>query len=231
MTKSVLRGQDFTQPSPSRSTNIPVVAMADIYQRLSETFGDKGVIIGGRAVNLLCFHNQRQTNDVDYVVDSRANPEALAKRAVENGFTLIRDERTNKLLALSDKHWTDGENKPIRIDLYFTRDIGVVGLDEITSTAVRVRAVDQEIRVAAPHMLILMKYQTWMSDNRGRGKRRGKDGEDLKNIITNIYGTPEKLFEKEQAKLSSHINEGMWNTFKSDINSIFNSTLSRRDQN
>ncbi|MCL4389678.1 MAG: hypothetical protein M1528_02445 [Candidatus Marsarchaeota archaeon] len=196
--------------SRSRSVDISISQFSDIYDRLGAAFGEPVTVIGGRAVNLLCFHNKRDTNDIDVVIspvkfsrESLRNPEFYShvrERLIENGFVV--DSSSAPLGKIVDME------SGIRIDLYFSRDISGVPISDIiegsTEISLPVGKKTANIRVASPVHLIIMKYNTFISDGKGSGGRQGKDGADMRNIISNHYRTPENFLNVEGAKLAEY---------------------------
>ena len=70
-----------------RGYNIKDTTLVQIYRSLEEVFGEGNVvIIGGRAVNIYCSKNKRNTEDIDIVVKTDLSSEELNKKLNENGF-------------------------------------------------------------------------------------------------------------------------------------------------
>jgi hypothetical protein len=190
-----------------RRVDIPVRQLIDIYERLSSVFGDSATIIGGRAVNLLCFHSKRNTNDIDVVIDPSVftknllrQPSAyndIRERLLDSGF--IVDSSKGPLSNVVDKE------SGICVDVYFSRDVSGIPINDIIKGSLEMNlhagSKAAKVRVASPFHMIMMKYNVFLSDGNGRGSREGKDGDDIKNIIQNHYGSIKDFLDKERVRL------------------------------
>ncbi len=190
-----------------RKVDIPIRQLTDIYKRLSSVFGESTTIIGGRAVNLLCFHSKRDTNDIDIVIDPSVftknllrQPSAyndITNRIIDSGFLI--DSSKGPLSSIVDRE------SGICVDVYFSRDVSGIPISNIIKDSVemtmQVGGTSAKIRVASPFHMIMMKYNTFLSNENGRGSRGNKDGNDIKNLIQNHYGDVKGFLDKERTKI------------------------------
>jgi hypothetical protein len=176
----------------SASFNIKPYEIEDIYMRLP-AFVDKAVIIGGRAVNIYCSKDKRQTHDIDMVVKFRdgLQNDDIKNEIIKNGF-MYETGSNGKIKKLID-------NKTgISIDVYYSRSINNIELEDILNTAkTRHIGSDLQVNVVHPALLILMKLES----------NRSKDQLDVKNIVTTLYGNGETFIRKEKATLSLYLDE------------------------
>ena len=171
--------------------NITAPTLIQIYKGLEEVFGEGNVvIIGGRAVNILCSKDHRYTNDLDIVVATNLSFEEMSKKLWENRFVAedygkVLPERSTKYI-----HVLSG----VKIDLYILhpgekraeRPISGIPKEDIMNYAKEVEIKNTYVKVADPVRLVLMKYNT----------SREKDYIDIAKIITHVYGGF-GAFEKE----------------------------------
>ena len=207
------------------SSSIPLVEFAGIYDRLTGIFGENTVVIGGRAVNLLCYNNRRDTHDIDVVIEPRANPETKVGIILGSGFSIIRDKH-NKIKTLVD------DATGVSVDLYWKRDVGGIRIEDIIETSVsKDEAIGGRVyrlKVAAPLALILMKHSAWNTDRRGAGPRGGKDADDIRALIQNQYGTPANFFRSDREELLGFFQSSdTFDRFVADIEIVFSAPLAR----
>ena len=175
--------------------NIPIYKLEDIYSRLDRIFGDKAVIIGGRAVNIYCSKDARFTHDIDVVVKlnhrDAESVKAAKDRILENGF-IYENDADGGIKKLID------ESTGISIDLYYTKRVSGIEISDIISYSkkVSIGAHDTKVDVVNPALLVLMKIKS----------NREKDWGDIYNLMYNLYGTPENFVNKENKILSLYLN-------------------------
>jgi len=167
--------------------NITAPTLIQIYKGLEEVFGEGNVvIIGGRAVNILCSKDHRYTNDLDIVVATNLSFEEMSKKLRENSFEAkVLSERSTKYI-----HVLSG----VKIDLYILHPgekraewpISGIPKEDIMNYAKEVEIKNTYVKVADPVRLVLMKYNT----------SREKDYIDIAKIITHVY-SGFGAFEKE----------------------------------
>ncbi|MCL5434540.1 MAG: nucleotidyltransferase [Candidatus Marsarchaeota archaeon] len=170
--------------------NITPLELLDIYHRLEKLFDDVA-ILGGRAVNIYIFGDKRFTKDIDVAVKLPDVPLKMLKDAIlENGF-IYETYDDGKLKKLINRETNTS------IDLYYSADLGGIHIEDLLSLAkTRTLGHDSEtVKVVNPALLILMKLKS----------NRPKDIEDVGKLIQNLYGTPEKFIEKENAVLSRYL--------------------------
>ena len=134
-----------------KERNIPVRTVGEIYDRLERALDETPVFIGGRAVNILCSKDARMTNDIDLVI--RNDPESKTAKLIEEGF-LIERNKHGKITALEDR--VNG----VKIDLYYSRPINNIDIDDILKNSVLVNLKGETFRVVSPAILIIMKIDS-----------------------------------------------------------------------
>ncbi len=134
-----------------KERNIPVRTVGEIYDRLERALDETPVFIGGRAVNILCSKDARMTNDIDLVI--RNDPESKTAKLIEEGF-LIERNKHGKITALEDR--VNG----VKIDLYYSRPINNIEIDDILKNSVLVNLKGETFRVVSPAILIIMKIDS-----------------------------------------------------------------------
>ncbi|MFP3289374.1 MAG: hypothetical protein RXO35_03015 [Candidatus Micrarchaeota archaeon] len=170
--------------------NITAPTLIQIYKGLEEVFGEGNVvIIGGRAVNILCSKDYRYTEDIDVVVRTNLDFEEINKRLLENGFV---PEYGKKL----SEHFTKyiDRSTGVKVDLYILHDgeeraewpVSGIPKEDIIKFAKEVEIKKAHVKVVNPVLLVLMKYNA----------NREKDYIDIAKIITHVYGDFD-AFEKE----------------------------------
>ena len=194
--------------SIGKEVNIPLSAVSDIQVYLSLAFDTATTYIGGRAVNLLCFGSARPTHDVDIVLARKPSsfgynelPLAPGKDGVY--FELDRDPSFTasrvKLKYYSPDVKSISSEGYVEIETYYPGDrspvnglvptdtINKIPISEIIETSITVSIGSTSFTVANPHVLVAMKYMTWME--RGNGAENAKDMADIKNIIRNHFSS------------------------------------------
>jgi len=170
--------------------NITAPTLIQIYKGLEEVFGEGNVvIIGGRAVNILCSKDYRYTEDIDVVVSTNLNPKDINKKLLENGFVPEYGEKLSE-------HFTKyiDRSSGVKVDLYILyngeeraeRPISGIYKEDIINSAKEVQIKKAHVKVVDPVLLVLMKYDAG----------REKDYIDIAKIITHVYGGF-GAFEKE----------------------------------
>jgi hypothetical protein len=200
--------------SDGQISNIPLVDIARSYQAIQLIFeGHTVSVLGGRAVNMLTYHDKRTTNDMDLLVDAhKGDLMACAKRAEDLGFTVetvySREKHCNSL-RLTDEDGT-------KFDIYH-RDMGTVSgipVADIVKSTIDVDVYIAELKqgvkfnVVAPGMLIIMKFNT--ETERGETANH-KDAFDIVNLLGDHYdGNKIKSFiEHELGPLTEYIKAGI----------------------
>lgn len=172
-----------------KNTNISADVFKDIYGRIENVFDNKiePVVIGGRAVNILCRKNERPTDDIDLVVG--VDPENFIGSIIENGFLFERNEK-NKITKLIDR------SSDVKIDIYYLRDVSGVDIDDIFGESREITIKNIPIRVASPSTLIIMKI------NAGREQ----DLRDVDALLNLYYKNKIDKFIAEEKSLIERTN-------------------------
>ena len=188
--KNIMSKKGKAWQNRDKEYNITPLELLDIYHRLEKLFDDVA-ILGGRAVNIYIFGDKRFTKDIDVAVKLPDVPLKMLKDAIlENGF-IYETYDDGKLKKLINRETNTS------IDLYYSADLGGIHIEDLLSLAkTRTLGHDSEtVKVVNPALLILMKLKS----------NRPKDIEDVGKLIQNLYGTPEKFIEKENAVLSRYL--------------------------
>ena len=152
--------------------NITASTLIQIYKDLEGVFGEGNVvIIGGRAVNILCSKDHRYTNDLDIVAATNLSFEEINRKLWENGF--VADDY-GKVLHEHPTKYTKYIHKlsGVKIDLYILYDgeeraewpVSGIPKEDIINSAKEVEIKNTYVKVVDPVLLVLMKY------NAGREK-------------------------------------------------------------
>lgn len=175
--------QIYHEGKNSHKSNIPLSVFAEIYSRLNKAFGENTVVIGGRAINLLCYNETRFTHDIDVVVPT--NPSEYSERLIEEKFSIKRDGR--KIVGATDMEDTSIE--PLTLDFYYARPINGIEISEILKNVKEIDVADTKVLVPKPAIMLMLKYDAG----------RPKDVRDFDLLLGNFYGGKiESLFEKEK---------------------------------
>ena len=188
--KNIMSKKGKTWQNRDREYNITPLELLDIYHRLEKLFDDVA-ILGGRAVNIYISGDKRFTKDIDVAVKLPDMPPKMLKDVIlENGF-IYETYEDGKLKKLINRETNTS------IDLYYSADLGGIHVEDLLRLAkTRTLGHDSEtVKVVNPALLILMKLKS----------NRPKDIEDVGKLIQNLYGTPEKFIEKENAVLSRYL--------------------------
>ncbi|MDE1851876.1 MAG: nucleotidyl transferase AbiEii/AbiGii toxin family protein [Candidatus Micrarchaeota archaeon] len=195
------------------------IANANIY--LSVAFNTKVVFIGGRAVNLLCLHDSRPTHDIDIAIGHRPTPHDYAQLPKTPGndgvyFELDRDPseiRSRVKLLYHSPTVAKLPDGRMEIDIYYPgylssatgfkpkSDVNGISISDIVATSETVKVGSMEFNVVNPAMLVLMKYDTWLS--RGKGDYNAKDFRDIANIVKNHFNNPTQFEEFKAAVMAT----------------------------
>ncbi|MEM4098867.1 MAG: nucleotidyltransferase [Candidatus Micrarchaeaceae archaeon] len=166
-------------------SDISASALKSIYDRLTYIFGEYGVvIIGGRAVNIYCFNNKRDTHDIDVVVpENPTKIDNLYEKAAEKDFSVEKDGSDIKFI----------DNKTgAQIDFFYKEAVGGINTQDILDSAMeRPLTKNGIVRVIHPALLILIKYSAG----------RDKDWQDIANLIRNLYNNSPAEFIKEEREM------------------------------
>ncbi|MEM3455592.1 MAG: nucleotidyltransferase [Candidatus Micrarchaeia archaeon] len=173
-------------------SDISASDLKSIYEGLTYVFGKHGVvIIGGRAVNIYCFNNKRDTHDIDVVVSE--NPTKIGnlyEKATEKDFSVEKDGSDIKFI----------DNKTgAQIDFFYKEAVGGINTQDILrrdSAMERPLTKNGTVRVIHPALLILIKYSAG----------RDKDWQDIANLIRNLYNnSPEEFIKEERDKIGRYL--------------------------
>jgi predicted nucleotidyltransferase len=200
--------------------NITASTLIQIYKDLEGVFGEGNVvIIGGRAVNILCSKDHRYTNDLDIVAATNLSFEEMNRKLWENGF--VADDYGKVLHGHSTKyiHKLSG----VKIDLYIFYGgekraewpISGIPKEDIMNHAKEVEIKNTYVKVVDPVLLVLMKYNA----------NREKDYIDIAKIITHVYRGDFGAFEKKAKPIIESYLKESGEENKSDINNRINYTI------
>jgi predicted nucleotidyltransferase len=192
--------------------NITPKTLIEIVKELEEVFGKRNVvIIGGRATNIYCSKDYRDTDDIDIVVKSGTSFEKLNDILINKGYLHISDG--------SDIHSTQYERNGVKIDLYVLypgedrteRPVSYIPKEDIIKNAERKEIDGKEVRVVDPVRLVLMKYNS----------RRKQDLIDIANVIDHVFGNFYKFIEEAEPIIKEYLNEsGMMNRYPMVVSQI-----------
>lgn len=166
----------------NKQKNIPINVVEDVYNRLSLALGDKPIIIGGRAVNILCSKDARPTNDIDLIIKN--DPETRIKDLIDAGFFPERDKH-GKITALHTREYD------IKIDLYYSRSVNNIPIEKIEEFSDEARLKRYDVKVAPPSILLIMKLDAG----------REQDMRDVKVLLQKYYDSRIEKFLNEETKL------------------------------
>ncbi len=184
--------------------NIPLYVFAEVYEKLSESLQTKPIVIGGRAVNFLCYNDTRPSNDIDVVINK--NPTDAAAELSKNGFMLKRNGLKVVGASYLGKEGLsiihNGENLHT-IDFYYSRPINGIEINELIDNLIDIKVGKLSVLVPRPPIMLLLKYDAG----------RDKDKRDFKLLLDNFYaGSIDKFFQDERELLDSlmesHKNDG-----------------------
>lgn len=186
-----------------RKYNIPLYKFAEIYEKISDSIETKPVVIGGRAINLLCYNDTRFTHDIDLVVS--VNPTEKRNALNENGFMLKWGGSKVIGATYLDRYAETVQNgsMPLTIDFYYSRPVNGLRIEEILSNVNEIDVTGTSMLVPKPAIMMLLKYDA----------HREKDIRDFKLLLDNFYkGNIRLFFESENILLDKllefHINDG-----------------------
>jgi len=171
-----------------QASNISPNVIQETCERLTDLFGEPPVVIGGRAVNIYCFHERRDTHDIDVAV--KQDPSEIPNffyKAVEMGFIpRTEDEKAGgKMVGVTDRE------TGAQVDFFFKETIGGVEKSDVFEMALdRTLTKRGTTKVVDPGLLVLMKYTA----------NRDKDWEDVGNLMRNVYGNSPSVFLKEESE-------------------------------
>ncbi|MEM4097865.1 MAG: nucleotidyltransferase [Candidatus Micrarchaeaceae archaeon] len=186
-------------------SDISASALKSIYDRLTGIFGEYGVvIIGGRAVNIYCFNNKRDTHDIDVVVSENPTKiDNLYEKADKNGFFVEKDGSDIKFI----------DNKTgAQIDFFYKEEVGGIKTRDILDSAMeRPLTKNGTVRVIHPALLVLNKYSAG----------RNKDWQDIANLIRNLYNnSPEEFINEERDKIERYIDSEQIERFAVELRHV-----------
>jgi len=183
--------------------NIPLSDFADMYIRVEKLFeGLPVVIIGGRAINLLCSVEYRHSPDIDVVVGIHTGwlahyKEKADKYGFEASDTYNREKGAQSIKLIDKK-------TGVKFDIYHTgmKPIsGIPNIDVLKNFEKITLYIDGfklsgknpnvECNVIAPSLLGIMKFNTWVElsgNDKNDESKRNKHAFDLINIIRHQFG-------------------------------------------
>jgi hypothetical protein len=185
--------------------NISAYKFEEVYIKLSDVFGTNPVVIGGRAVNLLCDKNTRPTHDIDVVVP--VNPTSKKDSLLKKDFMLKYDNSRKNVIGLTylDKEGLSlkGGEQPLTVDFYYSRSLNGLTIEEIARNVKTVMVEKTPVTIADQKIMLLLKYDAG----------REKDNKDFEHILDKFYGGNIYAFFEDEGKfldalLSSHISDG-----------------------
>ena len=138
--------------------NITASTLIQIYKDLEGVFGEGNVvIIGGRAVNILCSKDHRYTNDLDIVAATNLSFGEINRKLWENGF--VADDY-GKVLHEHPTKYTKYIHKlsGVKIDLYILYDgeeraewpVSGIPKEDIINSAKEVEIKNTYVKVVDP---------------------------------------------------------------------------------
>ena len=226
--------------------DIPLGTLHRITSGLEKVYGEGNVVvIGGRAVNLLCSISYRPTHDIDLVVPRRPIDSDMLMlpdkaRSPHEYFYHEGDinDRARAKLCYVAQTVTD----PVGIDLYYPfystrggfdggRHIGgvvPVPIDAVLKEHTTVKMGGLKFSVTKLEVLAVMKYNTFIE--RGVAKEDSKDMVDLRNIFRNHANNPDDfvmLMKKINMFLERHVPEKAGSTIIGMLRSVDFNSISR----
>ena len=198
--------------------NITASTLIQIYKSLEKVFGEGNVvIIGGRAVNILCSKDHRYTDDLDIVAATNLSFEEVNRKLLENGFI----PEYGKELSERFTKYID-RSSGVKVDLYILYNeekraewpVSGIPKEDIINSAKEVEIKKVHVKVVDPVLLVLMKY------NAGRQN----DYVDIAKIITHVYHADFGAFEKEARPIiEGYLKES--GKSEQDINNAIENTI------
>lgn len=187
--------------------NIPMNVVHEIVRYLDIVLDGAPVLIGGRAVNLLCGGESRPSHDIDLVLKSKPTVGQLNELSGRSGtdgtyFTIDGDPNATSRYSINfHSQALEGITNAgwMKIDVYYpgyqsslnnfkpAKTINSLPINAIVDSAETVQIGDMEFKVASKPMLAVMKYMTWKE--RGNGNRESKDMQDILKLVRNHYNT------------------------------------------
>jgi hypothetical protein len=175
----------------NKEKDVKVSTLFEVYYELSNIFNKPPIIIGGKAINLLCEKNRRPTKDIDLVLDIDMSKitEDIKNKLIDNGF-IINYDSNNNIKNL--------EYEGIYVDLYYLRPINGIAIKYIVENKQEINIIRSStltLYVASPPIMLLMKFDS----------NREKDREDVKRLLDTYYGGKLGIFLKENIVLLKHM--------------------------
>ena len=226
--------------------DIPLGTLHRITSGLEKAYGDGNVVvIGGRAVNLLCSISYRPTHDVDLVVPRHPTDcdiLALPDKAHSPHEYFYHEGDINDRARAKLCYVAQAVPKPVGIDLYYPfystcsgfgggRHIGGVvpiPIDAVLKEHTTVRMGGLKFSVVKLEGLAVMKYNTFIE--RGASKEDSKDMIDLRNIFRNHANNPDDfimLMKKINTFLERYVPERAESTMMGMLRSVDFNGISR----
>jgi hypothetical protein len=198
-------------------SNFSARELYDAYSKI-QTMGYSVVLIGGRAINLLCEMNQRQTHDIDLIIIVPQDEDNNIKRkAIENGFIIPKDQG-NKLSKLE---LIISPSKIMQIDLYYDRPISGIPISYILETSIEIEKSQNKktykFRVANPGVLLVLKFFAY---NESDNENKDKHGRDIKALLDNYKGV-DNFFSKFGDVIEPLFDSQNFELFKRSIINIY----------
>ena len=181
--------------------NIPLYKFEEDYKKISNALETKPVVIGGRAVNFLCYKDTRFTHDIDVVIN--VDPTLHKTELFDSGFSLKwNGPKVVGATYIDSVNLLNG-GTPLTIDFYYSKPINGISINEIVSNVKEVNLGKMSVLVPSPAIMLLLKYDAG----------REKDIRDFRLLLENFYaGSIDGFFDEEHELLDSllnnHINDG-----------------------
>ena len=227
--------------------DIPLGTLHRITSGLEKAYGEGNVVvIGGRAVNLLCSISHRPTHDVDLVVPRHPTDKdmlVLPNKARSPHEYFYYEGNINDKARAKLYYVAQAVPKPVGIDLYYPfysthsgfksdgRHIGgvvPVPIDTVLKEHTTVKMGGLKFSVVRLEVLAVMKYNTFIE--RGMASGDSKDMIDIKNIFMNHANNPDDfilLMKKINTFLGKYVPERAESTMMGMLRSVDFNSISR----
>jgi predicted nucleotidyltransferase component of viral defense system len=171
--------------------NISITEFHDIVNQISDIFGQANVlIIGGRAVNLYCYNNQRFTNDIDITLKLDEGKDLMdyKEKLFEAGFLYLEKSKASFVACNYNE---------IKIDFY-TADLNKISVNDMMATATTISerrgGTELSFNVISPALLV---WNKWVAYN-SRKQEGNKDLIDIQNLLEQRYKNDVKRFVRDE---------------------------------
>jgi hypothetical protein len=202
--------------------NITPALLSQIYRDLSELFDGKVVIIGGRAVNIYCAKDKRNTDDLDVVVriGSNLTTRDIQERLIEYNFSPAKESFNPENGFYQLQH-----RSGVKIDIYLLREgeqreswpiSGIPKIDIIDNAVERQLPTGDRVYIVDPVRLVLMKFNS----------HRPQDIEDIGNIISSLYSSFDDFLEEGGGIIYSYVKMGFGEFGKEYVDKKYSDVIS-----